>query len=57
VSLPEAYFWLDLAATTWSGTRQESAVQARDTVAQRLSPIDLSAAKDRAEKWLAAHQK
>ena len=56
-NLPESYFWLELAAKTWNGSRQQDAVNARDLVAQHLSPTDLAAAQDRAAKWLTAHQK
>jgi TPR repeat protein len=57
VNLAESYFWLELAAKTWNGSRQEEAAHARDLVAQHLSPTDLTAAQDRATKWLVAHQK
>src|SRR6478752_3291217 len=57
VNLVEAYFWMDLAANTWNGTRQQEAVQARDLIAQRLTQVDLLNAQNRAAKWLAHHQK
>ena len=57
VNLVDSYLWLDLAARTWSGSRQQDAAKARDLVAQHLSPSDLTTAQDRVAKWLADHQK
>jgi TPR repeat protein len=57
VNLAESWFWLELAAKTWNGSRQQDAVNARNLVAGHLSPTDLAAAQDRATKWLATHQK
>jgi hypothetical protein len=56
VNLIKSYFWLDLAAKTWSGSHQDEAVRSRDLVAQHLLPADLVADQQRAEKWLAEHQ-
>jgi len=57
VNYMEAYFWLDLAASNWSGTRQQQAIEARDKVAALLTPSQLFTAQQRTRKWLAAHQK
>jgi len=55
--LVESYYWLDLAASTWNGSRQQQAIEARNKVGARLSAADLAAAQDRVAKWLAARQK
>jgi TPR repeat protein len=57
VNLPESYFWLALAAKTWSGSHQQEATQARDLVGQHMNPSDLAAAQQRADKWLTEHRK
>jgi uncharacterized protein len=57
VNFVEAYFWLDLAANTWSGAHQHEAVDVRDKVGARLSTTDLMAAKQRAKDWLDARKK
>ena len=57
MNLAEDYFWMDLAANTWNGARQQEAVQARDLIAQRLTQTDLLNAQNRAAKWLADRHK
>jgi hypothetical protein len=56
VNLVESYFWPELSAKTWGGSRQQDAVHTRALVAQHLTPADVTAAEDRAAKWLAARQ-
>ena len=48
----EAYFWLDIAAVTNEG---KEPLAARDIVAAKLSPAELSEAQERAAKWFVEH--
>jgi len=57
VNVVESYVWLDLAAKTWSGKRQQDAEKARDLVAGHLNPTDLATAQAQSSKWIADHQK
>ena len=51
----EAYFWLAVAVTGLTGTEQEGVAKTRDAIAAKLTPAELSAARNRATSWLAAH--
>ena len=51
----EAHMWLNLAASRSTGAERERIVTARDSVAERLTPADLSEAQRRAREWHAAH--
>ena len=46
--------WLNLAASRSTGAERERTVTARDSVAERLTPTDLSEAQRRAREWHAA---
>ena len=52
----EAHTWLNLAASRLTGEQREEVVTARDRVAERMTPADLSEAQRRAREWNAAHQ-
>ena len=52
----EAHMWLNLAASQFTGEQRERTVAARDRVAERMTPADLSEAQRRAREWHAAHQ-
>ena len=52
----EAHMWLNLAASRLTGAQRERTVTARDDVAARMTPADLSEAQRRAREWHAAHQ-
>ena len=54
--LVEGHTWLNLAAARLTGEQREEAVTARDRVAERMTPADLSEAQHRAREWNAAHQ-
>ena len=51
----EAHMWLNLAASRSSGADRERTVAARDRVAERMTPTDLSEAQRRAREWHVAH--
>ena len=51
----EAHMWLNLAASRSSGADRARSVGARDRVAKRMTPADLSEAQRRAREWHAAH--
>ena len=51
----EAHMWLNLAASRSSGEQRERVVTARDAVAERMTPADLSEAQRLAREWYAAH--
>ena len=51
----QAHLWFDLAASRMTGVLRESAVEARDLAASRLTPDDLSEAQRLAREWDAAH--
>lgn len=52
----EAYFWLDVAAFgKATGSKRREIVKRRDAAASHLTPADLSAAQERARKWLEDH--
>ena len=55
-NLVEGHTWLNLAASRLTGEQREEAVTARDRVAERMTPADLSEAQHRAREWNAAHQ-
>ena len=55
-NLVEGHTWLNLAASRLTGEQREEAVTARDRVAARMTPADLSEAQHRAREWNAAHQ-
>ena len=55
-NLVEGHTWLNLAASRLTGEQREDAVTARDRVAERMTPADLSEAQHRAREWNAAHQ-
>ena len=48
----EAYFWLGVAAESWSGEQHEQAAKARDALGVRLTPEQLAAAQLRVKKWM-----
>ena len=52
----EAHTWLNLAASRLTGEQREEVVTARDRVAERMTPADLSEAQRRAREWNAAHR-
>ena len=52
----EAHMWLNLAASRSTGEQRERTVAARDFVAERMTPADLSEAQRRARAWHTAHQ-
>ena len=51
----EAHMLLDLAASRFTGEQRERTVAARDAVAARMTPADLSEAQRRVREWHAAH--
>ena len=51
----EAYFWLDLAAST-AGPNQAQYIANRQNVGTRITADDLDAIHEREEKWKAEHQ-
>ena len=55
-NLVEGHTWFNLAASRLTGEQREEAVTARDRVAERLTPADLSEAQHRAREWNAAYQ-
>ena len=55
-NLVEGHTWLNLAASRLTGEQREEAVTARDRVAERMTPADLSEAQHRAREWNAAYQ-
>ena len=55
-NLVEGHTWLNLGASRLTGEQREEAVTARDRVAERMTPADLSEAQHRAREWNAAHQ-
>ena len=50
-----AHMWLNLAASRLSGKRHQSAVSARDAVAERMTPEGINEAQRRAREWDEAH--
>ncbi len=50
-----AHMWLNLSASRLTGEARERAVEARDAVADLLTPEDRSQAQRRARAWDAAH--
>ncbi len=50
-----AHIWLNLAASRLTGELREPAVEARDDLAERLTPEGRSEAQRRAREWDAAH--
>jgi TPR repeat protein len=51
----EAYKWLDLAADTGIGDVHDKAARARQTIGERLMPLQVKHAKADAQEWLRAH--
>ena len=51
----EAHMWLNLAASRSIGAEREQTVTARDALAARMTPADLSEAQRLAQEWHAAH--
>ena len=51
----QAHRWFNLAASRMTGEAREDAVEARDRVADELTPDDLSEAQRLAREWDAAH--
>ena len=51
----QADMWFNLAASRMTGEDRESAVSARDLIAEALTPDDLSDAQRLAREWDAAH--
>ena len=51
----QAHMWFNLAASRMTGEDRESAVEARDRIADELTPDDLSEAQRLAREWDAAH--
>ena len=52
----EAYFWLNLAASTSAGADREKAAKWRDEAAAKLSPAELQSVQARAAESFASHQ-
>ena len=53
----EAYKWLRIASVLGSGPSAEECIQARNTVAGKMSPSDVAEAHMLAQEWLAAFEK
>ena len=51
----QAHMWFNLAASRMTGEDRESAVEARDQMAEELTPDDLNQAQRLARDWDAAH--
>ena len=51
----QAHMWFNLAASRMTGEDRESAVEARDRIADELTPDDLSEAQRLAREWDDAH--
>ena len=51
----QAHMWFNLAASRMTGEDRESAVEARDRIADEVTPDDLSEAQRLAREWDAAH--
>jgi hypothetical protein len=56
VNFVEVYYWLDLAASTWSGSHQQVAIQVRNTVAARLLLIHPKRSSGLPSGWLRIRQ-
>jgi len=50
----EAYFWLDIAASS-KGPNQEKYAATRQMIGERITADELTAVQDRVAAWLAAH--
>ena len=48
----ESWFWLNLAALTWSGAHQQEAAQARDKVGALLTADQIQQDQQRTQRWL-----
>ncbi len=52
----EAYFWLDIAASSEAGDMlQQTVSKSRDEAASHLTPTEISRVQERARKWSAEH--
>ncbi|HCQ98110.1 MAG TPA: hypothetical protein DIU48_01730 [Acidobacteria bacterium] len=51
----QAHMWFNLAALRSTGEERESAVEARNVVADRMTPIQIAEAQRLAREWDAAH--
>jgi len=51
----QAHMWFNLAALRSTGEERESAVEARNLVADRMTPIQIAEAQRLAREWDAAH--
>jgi TPR repeat protein len=51
----QAHMWYNLVAARNTGWRREQAVEARDLIADELTPDDLNEAQRLAREWDAAH--
>lgn len=55
-SYSDAYFWYDLAVAGMKGDERETFIKARDFTAEKLTPLELSQAQEKATVWFASHQ-
>jgi TPR repeat protein len=55
-SYADSYFWFNLAVAGLKGDDRETVRKARDVVAGKLTPLELSGAQKRATDWYSSHQ-
>lgn len=55
-SYADSYFWLNLAVAGLEGNDRDVVAKARDFAAEKLTPLELSKAQERATAWYASHQ-
>jgi len=55
-SYADSYFWFNLAVAGLKGNERETVAKARDVVAGKLTPLELSGAQKRATGWYSSHQ-